>query len=342
MTQKPEDPGESPIVTRRNLLQAGAAAAASLPAGKASAAQPLSPVMAALSAYMSAARERALPDAVVEKTKHHVLDTFAAMISGADLIPGRAAIAFAKSHGGKHVATVVGSDLLAGPIDAALANGVLAHADETDDSHAPSLSHPGCAVVPAALAAGEEAQHRRHAFPARGRARLRHRPARHHVPRRAGALARAASEHPQHRRRVRRGGGRRLRGLARRPADALAARLHRPAVRRHRRLAARQRARREGVRVRRHAGAQRRHLGAAGARRLDRHRRHLLGAGQLFPAPTRRATTSPCSPTSSASATRSSAPTSRSGRSARRSRRRSTQSRFCRSAGRSRPTRFAR
>ena len=156
MTQNPEDPGESPIVTRRNLLQAGAAAAASLPAGAASAAQPLSPVMAALSAYMSAARERALPDAVVEKTKHHVLDTFAAMISGADLIPGRAAIAFAKSHGGRRTATVVGSDLLIGPIDAALANGVLAHADETDDSHAPSLSHPGCAVVPAALAAGEE------------------------------------------------------------------------------------------------------------------------------------------------------------------------------------------
>jgi 2-methylcitrate dehydratase PrpD len=119
--------------------------------------QPVSPVMAALSAYMSAARERTLPDAVIEKTKHHVLDTLAAMISGADLIPGRAAISFAKSHGGKPIATVVGSDVLAGPIEAALANGVLAHADETDDSHAPSLSHPGCAVVPAALAAGEDA-----------------------------------------------------------------------------------------------------------------------------------------------------------------------------------------
>jgi 2-methylcitrate dehydratase PrpD len=32
---------------------------------------------------------------------------------------------------------------------------MLAHSDETDDSHAPSHSHPGCAVVPAALAAGE-------------------------------------------------------------------------------------------------------------------------------------------------------------------------------------------
>jgi len=43
-----------------------------------------------------------------------------------------------------------------GAIEAALANGVLAHADETDDSHGPSRSHPGVSVIPAALAAGEQ------------------------------------------------------------------------------------------------------------------------------------------------------------------------------------------
>jgi 2-methylcitrate dehydratase PrpD len=32
----------------------------------------------------------------------------------------------------------------------------MAHADETDDSHNASRSHPGCAVVPAAFAAGEQ------------------------------------------------------------------------------------------------------------------------------------------------------------------------------------------
>jgi 2-methylcitrate dehydratase PrpD len=116
----------------------------------------ISPVMAALSTYMARARERPLPDAVIEKAKHHVLDTLAAMISGAELKPGRAAVSFAKGYGESQIATVVGSDVLCGPIEAALANGVLAHADETDDSHAPSLSHPGCAVVPAALAVGEE------------------------------------------------------------------------------------------------------------------------------------------------------------------------------------------
>ena len=147
-------PRRGAAVTRRRVLQSGAAVAA-LPAHLAAGAQPVGPVMAALSSYMSAAHARALPDEVAEKTKHHVLDTFAAMISGAQLAPGRAAIKFARGYGGERVATVAGCDVLCGPIEAALANGVLAHADETDDSHAPSLSHPGCAVVPAALAVGE-------------------------------------------------------------------------------------------------------------------------------------------------------------------------------------------
>src|SRR6185503_5640133 len=47
------------------------------------------------------------------------------------------------------------TNLLCGPIEAALVNGMLAHSDETDDTHPPSQSHPGCSVVPSALAAGE-------------------------------------------------------------------------------------------------------------------------------------------------------------------------------------------
>jgi 2-methylcitrate dehydratase PrpD len=112
--------------------------------------------MTRLSTYMSEAASHALPDDVIEKTKHHVLDTFAAMISGADLPPGLVALQFARAHAGEKVATVAASDVVCGAIEAALANGMLAHSDETDDSHAPSQSHPGCAIVPAALAAGEQ------------------------------------------------------------------------------------------------------------------------------------------------------------------------------------------
>src|SRR5882762_9353753 len=118
--------------------------------------QGVSPMMGKLSRYMSEARERALPDEVVEKAKQHILDTLAAMISGSEIRPGRAAIEFVRAYGGKEVATVVSSNFACGPIEAALANGVLAHADETDDSHGPSRSHPGVSVVPTALAAGEQ------------------------------------------------------------------------------------------------------------------------------------------------------------------------------------------
>src|SRR5437588_415584 len=76
--------------------------------------------------------------------------------SAADPPPGRLASQFPRAYHGDAVATVGGSTVLCGPIEAALANGMLAHSDETDDTHPPSQSHPGCAVVPAALAAGEK------------------------------------------------------------------------------------------------------------------------------------------------------------------------------------------
>ncbi|HVS87515.1 MAG TPA: MmgE/PrpD family protein [Candidatus Acidoferrum sp.] len=154
------------MLSRRSLFElAGlAVATAAIPPGAAitqpfpsrdSNGQGVSPVMHKLSTYMSEASGRALPDEVTAKTKQHVLDTVAAMISGSELTPGRAALQFAGSYGGKEIATVVASKIVCGPIEAALTNGMLAHADETDDSHAPSQSHPGCAVVPAALASGE-------------------------------------------------------------------------------------------------------------------------------------------------------------------------------------------
>ena len=160
------EPCASPSVSRRGLFEiAGLAVAAAALSPKMAfarvlrlgpgAAQDTKSVMERLSAYMSEARSRTLPDEVVERITHHVLDTLAAMISGSELHPGRAALEFARSYGGREVATVVASNFLCGPIEAALTNGVLAHADETDDSHSPSQSHPGCAIIPAALATGE-------------------------------------------------------------------------------------------------------------------------------------------------------------------------------------------
>src|ERR1700674_1979071 len=114
------------------------------------------PVMNALSAYMSAAGTRALPAETTEHAKYHLLDTLASMISGSELPPGQAAQRYIRERGAKSTITVAGFALTAAPIDAAMAHGVLAHSDETDDSHSNSRSHPGCSIVPAALAAGEE------------------------------------------------------------------------------------------------------------------------------------------------------------------------------------------
>src|SRR5204863_1474797 len=118
----------------------------------------VSPVMQRLASYIAQAPKKRLPAAVAEKTKHHILDTIAAMVSGARLPPGRQAISYARTRGGTREACVVTTGIVTSAENAALANGMLAHADETDDSHAPSLTHPGCGIVPAALAMGERAQ----------------------------------------------------------------------------------------------------------------------------------------------------------------------------------------
>ncbi len=141
-------------MTRRYFTAAAAASVIAIPLR--AAATSISPVMKRLSSYMTEAGTGPLPQEALEKTKQHILDTFAAMVSGADLAPGRFAINFARAHSAVKTATVAASDVVCGAIEAAFANAMLSHSDETDDSHAPSESHPGASIVPSALAAGEQ------------------------------------------------------------------------------------------------------------------------------------------------------------------------------------------
>src|ERR1700676_1327776 len=146
-------------MNRRGVLGMTATTAMALalsPARVFAQAQADGPVMKALSAYMSAAGTRALPAEVTEHAKHHLLDTLASMISESELAPGQAAQRYIRAYSGRGASTSAGTTLTASPADAALANGLMAQADETDDSHNASRSHSGCAVVPAALAVGEE------------------------------------------------------------------------------------------------------------------------------------------------------------------------------------------
>ena len=53
-----------------------------------SAAEPVSSLMLALASYIAATPRRTLPAEVEERARLHLLDTIAAMVSGAPLLPG--------------------------------------------------------------------------------------------------------------------------------------------------------------------------------------------------------------------------------------------------------------
>ena len=108
-----------------------------------------------LARYMAEARQRTLAPDVAREARHRILDSLAAMVSGAHLKPGEMAIKYARSQGGIAEATVVATDIRTSAINAALANAMFGHADETDDFHPETKAHPGCSVVPAALAMAE-------------------------------------------------------------------------------------------------------------------------------------------------------------------------------------------
>jgi 2-methylcitrate dehydratase PrpD len=65
------------------------------------------------------------------------------------------AIRYVRRQGGVPEASVLATDLKTSAVNAALANGMFGHADETDDFEPVTKAHPGCSVVPAALAMAE-------------------------------------------------------------------------------------------------------------------------------------------------------------------------------------------
>lgn len=146
------------VPTRRRLLQAAGATVVCcfLPAGRSFGANDLT---GRLAAYMVASRDHALPDRVLLAAKHRILDTVAAMVSGSALAPGVIATRFIRTQGGAVEASILASNIRTTSINAALVNGMLAHADESDDFEPVTKAHAGSAAVPAALAMAEK-EHR--------------------------------------------------------------------------------------------------------------------------------------------------------------------------------------
>ncbi|MBZ5661535.1 MAG: MmgE/PrpD family protein [Acidobacteriia bacterium] len=160
------------VLTRRRILQGagGVFAAAAFPAERlTSATQPprqQSPVpkppsapgadlTGQLARYMADARNRDLPPKVALEAKHHILDTLGAIVSGTHLKAGEMAIAYVRAQGGTPEASVIGANFKTSAVNAAFANAMSAHGDETDDVELATHAHPGSSSVPAALAMAE-------------------------------------------------------------------------------------------------------------------------------------------------------------------------------------------
>lgn len=104
-----------------------------------------------LGAFVTQVTYDELPPEVVEKAKRHILDTFGAALAGAtseEVARVKAALLAAEPGGS---APVWGTDHLATPRNAALLNGIAAHAFELDDTG--GCDHSGAVVLPAAIAA---------------------------------------------------------------------------------------------------------------------------------------------------------------------------------------------
>jgi 2-methylcitrate dehydratase PrpD len=115
----------------------------------------ISPLMQELSSHIAGALKRKLPAEVAERARLHLVDTFASMLSGSRLLPGRKMLDYVKPLGGTREAGIIGTRIVTTTLNAVLANGTFGHADETDDTHPPTRSHPGTSVVPTALAIAE-------------------------------------------------------------------------------------------------------------------------------------------------------------------------------------------
>lgn len=96
-----------------------------------------------------------LPADVVDSVRKRVVDVLGLCVAAHRLPTSAAIVEHVREQGGYRQATVIGGEtLLPAPL-AALANGVLAHSLDYDDTHLPSVLHPSASVVPAALAAAE-------------------------------------------------------------------------------------------------------------------------------------------------------------------------------------------
>lgn len=112
-----------------------------------------------LYAHLAGLRFDDLPPATVESVSAAVLDHLGCAVLGLDL-PWTTALVATLLAGGDLDTARDGGHVYdraepVPPASAALVNGTAAHGFDLDDTHLPTMTHPGCVVIPAAFAAAE-------------------------------------------------------------------------------------------------------------------------------------------------------------------------------------------
>jgi 2-methylcitrate dehydratase PrpD len=97
-----------------------------------------------------------LPEEVIRQAKLCLLDLVGAACAGATALPGHVVTEIIEEAGGSPQAVLIGRKGKVPALNAALGNGLYAHALELDDLHRSSILRPGSPIIPAALAAAEK------------------------------------------------------------------------------------------------------------------------------------------------------------------------------------------
>lgn len=110
-----------------------------------------------LADWVSSLRYEDIPEDVREHARRFILDNFGCQIAGATLPWSKTYYDMMKAtRSGSHSTVAFYGDRMS-PDDAAFLNSTFNHANETDDTHLKSPTHPGGIAVPAALALSEYA-----------------------------------------------------------------------------------------------------------------------------------------------------------------------------------------
>lgn len=114
------------------------------------------PVTQSLASFIVDTRTDDLPEWSLNEAKRTLINILAVSLSASTSAGSRMLMDWAAGEAAAPKTTIIGSALRTSASNAALLNGFLAHIQDYDDTHFPTVLHPTAPVWPAVLAAAEE------------------------------------------------------------------------------------------------------------------------------------------------------------------------------------------